>query len=146
MLHQISPAAGSRKKAIRRGRGNAAGRGTTAGSGTKGQRSRSGKGRRFGFEGGQTPLLRRQPKLGGFRNPTRKEYEVVNVSILEEKLDAGTYDIAALKEKKIVSTNKPVKLLNNGEVKKKFVLTVNAASKSAKEAVEKAGGSIQIVK
>lgn len=142
MLHTIKAAPGSRAKKKRVGRGNSAGQGTTAGRGTKGQASRSGKTRNFGFEGGQTPLIRRQPKLGGFRNVNRKEYEVVNVSDLEAELSAGTYDAAALKEAKLIRTGKPVKLLARGDVKKKFDLTVHKASKAAVAAIEKAGGKV----
>lgn len=145
MLHLISPTPGSRKNRKRAGRGNSAGRGTTAGRGTKGQHSRKGNGRRFGFEGGQTPLLMRQPKLGGFRNPNRKEYEVLKLEDLEAKLDAGAYDVEALRSQKLLSTKKPVKVLCNGEVKKKFDLTIHAASKNAKAAIEKAGGSVTVV-
>ena len=144
MLHTLSPAPGSRKTRNRVGRGSGSGNGTTAGKGTKGQQSRSGKNRKFGFEGGQTPLLRRQPKFGGFKNPNHTEYEVVNVSDLEARLDAGTYDVQALRDQKILSTKKPAKLLARGDVKKKFVLTLDAASKSAKEAIEKAGGKVTI--
>ena len=143
MLHKLSPAKGSRKARTRAGRGNSAGRGTTCGRGTKGQGSRSGHRRRFGFEGGQTSILRRQPKLGGFRNPGRREYEAINLSDLG-RLAAGSYDVAALRAAGLVRTRKPVKLLGRGEVKLKFSLAVNAVSKSAKEAVEKAGGSITI--
>jgi large subunit ribosomal protein L15 len=143
-LHTLSPAPGSRKTRKRVGRGNSAGGGTTAGRGTKGQHSRRGSTRRFGFEGGQTPLLRRQPKLGGFSNPNRQEHEVLNLSVLEEKLAAGSYDQAALRELKVIRTKKPVKLLARGEVKKKFTLTVDAASKAASEAVAKAGGTVTI--
>ncbi len=145
MLNQLKPAKGSRRLSRRAGRGNSAGRGTTCGKGTKGQQSRSGVSRRFGFSGGQTPLLLRQPKLGGFRNPMRKEYEVINLSDIN-KLVAGSYDIAALRAARMITTKKPVKLLGKGEVKAKYALTVNAASKSAKEAIEKAGGSITIDK
>lgn len=143
MLNKLSPAKGSRKKRTRAGRGNSAGKGTTAGSGTKGQQSRAGRGRNFGFEGGQTSLLMRQPKLGGFRSPNKKEYEVINLGDLK-KISAGSYDIAALKEARLIRTRKPVKLLGRGEVEGKYVLTLNAVSKTAKEAVEKAGGSITI--
>ena len=143
-LSMLSPAPGSRKARKRVGRGNSAGGGTTAGRGTKGQGSRSGHRSRFGFEGGQSPLLRRQPKFGGFTNPNRVEYEVVNVSDLEEKLSAGSYDQVALREANVVSTKKPIKLLARGEVKKKFTLTVDAASKTAQEAITKAGGKVTI--
>ena len=145
MLHTLKPAPGSRKAKKRVGRGSSAGQGTTAGKGTKGQQSRKGNGRRFGFEGGQTPLIRRQPKLGGFKNPNKKEYEVVNVGDLEEVLSAGTYGVQELKDHKLVRTGKQVKLLSRGEVKKKFTLTVHAASKAAIEAVEKAGGKVTVL-
>jgi len=146
MLHTLSPAKGSRRARRRVGRGNAAGGGTTAGKGTKGQRSRAGRSRKFGFEGGQTPLLRRQPKLGGFKQPAacRTEYEVLNLTDLEG-LKAGAYDIDAFKALRLVRTKKPVKILAKGELTKKMDLTVNAASKSAREAVEKAGGSVTII-
>ena len=143
MLHSLKPAPGSRKSKKRAGRGNSAGRGTTAGRGTKGQGSRSGSSRNRIFEGGQTPLLQRQPKLGGFKNPNRIDYEVVNLSSLED-LAAGKYDTEALKKHKIVSTGKRVKLLARGEVKKKFDITVHAASKTAIVAIEKAGGTVTV--
>ena len=142
MLHSLKAAPGSRKSRKRAGRGNSAGRGTTAGRGTKGQGSRSGSSSNRIFEGGQTPLLVRQPKLGGFTNPNRIEYEVINLGSLEESLAAGKYDVDALKENKLVSTGKRVKLLARGEVKKKFDITVHAASKTAVEAIKKAGGNV----
>ncbi|MBP9773198.1 MAG: 50S ribosomal protein L15 [Candidatus Peribacteraceae bacterium] len=145
MVHILKPNVGATHKVHRRARGNASGSGTTAGRGTKGQQSRSGKGRRAGFEGGQTPLIRRQPKLGGFTRPGRIEFEVLNIGTIE-KLDAGSYSVNALKKARLVSGKHPVKILGSGEITKKFTLTVHAASKSAKEAVEKAGGSIVIHK
>jgi large subunit ribosomal protein L15 len=87
----------------------------------------------------------RQPKLGGFKNPNHKEYEVVNVGDLEQKAAAGKYDVKTLKSQKIVSTNKPVKLLSRGEVKKKFDITIHAASKAAIAAIEKAGGKVTVL-
>ncbi len=146
MLHQFTSTPGTRRKTKRVGRGNSAGGGTTAGRGTKGQQARTGKGRKFGFEGGQVPLLMRQPKLGGFTRPRRKDFEPVNVGFLEERLEAGTYSIGDLRKERIVRGSSPVKLLASGALKKAFHLTVNAASKSAKEAVTKAGGSVTIVK
>jgi len=145
MLHTLKPAPGSRKHAKRVARGNSAGGGTTAGRGTKGYHSRSGSKSRHGFEGGQIPLLQRQPKLPGFRSPNHKEFEVVNIGTLEEKLPAGSYDVAGLRNAKLVRTKRPVKLLSRGEVKKKFVLTVHSASKKAVEAVEKTGGSVTFI-
>lgn len=121
MLHSLKAAPGSRKARKRVGRGSSSGTGTTAGRGTKGQQARTGKGRRFGFEGGQTPLVRRQPKLGGFRNPNSVSHEVVNVGDLEKHLDAGTYDVDALRASKLVRTGKQVKLLSRGEVKRSLI-------------------------
>lgn len=145
MLHNLRPAYGSTQKRKRVARGNSGKGGTTAGRGTKGQQSRTGKGRAFGFEGGQTPLLRRQPKLGGFTKPRSFDYEPVNLDSIE-KLPAGEYDVAALKLHKLVHGKRQVKLLGRGTLTKKFVIKVHAASKSAKEAVKKAGGSVAIVK
>ncbi len=142
MLHKISPASGSRKSRRRVGRGSSSGSGTTAGRGTKGQHSRTGKGRRAGFEGGQKPLIVRQPKLGGFINPNHKEYEPVNLETIEALLEPGSYDVEALRARKIIRTRKLVKVLSQGTVSKKFTLSVHAVSKKAKEAIEKAGGSV----
>lgn len=146
MLHTYKPNAGSKKKSKRVARGNASGSGTTAGRGTKGQQSRTGKGRRLGFEGGQTPLLRRQPKLGGFTTPRKVIYEVLNLDLLEAKVPAGAYDVAGLAKLRLLSGKRAVKLLGRGAVTKKFSITVNAASKSAKAAIAKAGGSVTITK
>lgn len=146
MLHSLRPASGSTKKRKRLARGNSAGGGTTAGRGTKGQHSRTGKGKRFGFEGGQVPLIRRQPKLGGFTRPRREEFEVLNISVLEARLDAGSYTIADLVQKRILRKGKHVKILARGELKKKFDLQAHSASKAAKDAVKKSGGSITIIK
>jgi large subunit ribosomal protein L15 len=146
MLHDISPAKGSSRKARRVGRGNSSGQGTTAGRGTKGQHARAGSKKRHGFEGGQSSLLLRQPKLGGFKNPNRIEYEVLNIGDLEKALPAGSYDPSTLSEHKLLKTKKPVKLLGRGEVKKKFELSVHAASISAKDAIKKAGGDVTLIK
>ena len=145
-MHTLKPNKGSTQKSHRVARGNGAGSGTTAGRGQKGQKSRVGKGRRLGFEGGQTPFIRRQPKLGGFTHPRRVNMEPLNLDILEERLKAGTYDIPALKALRIVTGKGPVKLLGRGVITKKLALTVHASSKSAKEAIEKAGGSVTIAK
>jgi len=146
MLHSLRPASGATKRRKRIARGNSGKGGTTAGRGTKGQHSRTGKGKRFGFEGGQVPLIRRQPKLGGFKPPRRLVYEVVNVEVLEKRLSAGKYTIADLAQKRIARSGKLIKILANGAVTKKFELQAHAASKSAKEAIKKAGGAITIVK
>lgn len=146
MLHSLKPASGSRSSRKRIARGNAGKGGTTAGRGTKGQQSRTGKGRRLGFEGGQTPLLRRQPKLGGFTRPRKVEFEPLNLSTLEERLPEGKYTVSDLRKAAVLRTRKPVKLLARGDIKKKFDLEVHSASKAAKEALKKAGGSVTIVK
>lgn len=144
-LHTLKPAAGSRKNRKRVARGNSANGGSTAGRGTKGQQARSGKGRRFGFEGGQSPLIRRQPKLGGFTPPYSVTHEVLKLSTLET-LPAGTYDIATLRTAGILRTKRRVKILSGGEISKKFSISVHAVSKSAKAAIEKAGGTVTLVK
>lgn len=146
VLHSLRPYRDSTQKRKRVARGNASGSGTTAGRGTKGQQSRAGKGRNLGFEGGQTPFIRRQPKLGGFRNPNRIDYEIINIDTLEAKLEAGSYDQATLTAKRLLNRKLSVKLLGRGTVTKKFALTVGAVTKSAKEAIEKAGGSVTIAK
>jgi large subunit ribosomal protein L15 len=146
MFHQISPDVGSKKIRRRVARGAGSGRGTTAGRGQKGQQSRTGKRDAPGFEGGQTPLIRRQPKWGGFNNPNSRKFEVLNIDTLEEKLAPGTYDIAALKAAKIIEGNGEVKLLGRGAVTKKFALSLHASSKTAKAALEKAGGTLTIIK
>jgi len=91
-------------------------------------------------------LLRRQPKLGGFTAPRHKEYEVVNLWSLEEVLPAGTYTIEDLRQKRLIRKGKLVKILADGEITKKFVLEAHAASKKAKQMLEKAGGTLTILR
>jgi len=146
MLNNLRPASGSRPSRKRIARGNSGAGGTTGGRGTKGQHSRTGKGRNHGFEGGQVPLLRRQPKLGGFTRERRKEYEVVNLWSLEEKLPAGNYTIEDLRQKRLIRKGTLVKILGDGEISKKFTLEAHAASKKAKQVLEKAGGSLTIIR
>ncbi len=146
MFHTLKPNRGSTHTSRRFARGNGSGRGSTAGRGTKGQQSRTGKGRRLGFEGGQTPLIRRQPKLGGFISPSRVEVEVLNLDTLEAKVPAGTHDKKSLAALRILKGKLPLKVLGRGKVTKKFALTVYAVSKSAKLAIEQAGGSVTIAK
>ncbi|OGJ58249.1 50S ribosomal protein L15 [Candidatus Peribacteria bacterium RIFCSPLOWO2_12_FULL_55_15] len=146
MLHTLRPSPGARQRRKRVGRGISAGGGKTAGRGTKGQHARAGKGRRFGFEGGQTPLLRRQPKLGGFRNPHRIVYQVLNLERIEQRLEAGSYNLETLRSHKLIHGTHPVKLLGKGTLTKKLTLTVHSASKSARRAVEKVGGRIDLIK
>ena len=141
-LTNIKPTAGSRKTSKRLGRGNASGKGTTCGRGMNGQNSRSGGGVAPWFEGGQTPLFRRMPKLKGFSNAVfKKEYNVVNISDLAKLAEKGITDITTevlLENRVIRKKTLPVKLLGSGELSAKLTVSVNKASASAKEAVEKA--------
>jgi large subunit ribosomal protein L15 len=136
---------GSRKKTKRIGRGEGSGHGVTAGRGNKGYGSRSGSKKRSWFEGGQMPLQRRLPKFG-FTNIHRKEYQVVNVSLLE-KLDhkSEITTETLFKNGLIRKKNVPVKILGNGEIKSKVTIKVHAVSKTAKEKIEKLGGSVTLL-
>jgi len=144
-LQDLRPAEGSKRNRKRVGRGAAAGGGKTAGRGLNGQKSRAGGGKRAGFEGGQTPLARRLPKLPGFRNINRVEYVPVNVSRLEEKFEAGeTVDHDALYNKGIIKhTSDLVKVLGDGEITKALTIKVDKVSASAKAKVEAAGGKVE---
>lgn len=145
MLHTLAPAAHSRYKSKRRGRGDSSGRGSFSGRGCKGQNARAGTKFRQGFEGNQTPLAQRLPQLRGFTNINRVSYQVVNLRDLEN-LGMSTVTLMDLKEKGIIhSVNKPVKLLAQGTISKKVSIEAHAASKEAKEMVEKAGGSVTIL-
>lgn len=146
MFHLLKPTPGSTHKRKRVARGNSAGGGTTAGRGTKGQQARAGKGRRFGFEGGQVPLIRRQPKLGGFANPNRIDFEVLNLDVMEANLESGKYDAKSLREKRVLRTSKPVKVLARGKITKKFDLSAHAFSKAARAAITASGGTVTLVK
>lgn len=143
-LHDLTPAPGSTHKRKRVGRGNSSGHGTTAGRGQNGQGSRSGGTKGAGFEGGQTPLAMRLPKLPGFRNPRRIEFTPVNLSTLELKFEDGAVvDGAALKAAGIIKKEfEPVKVLGDGELTKKLTVKVDKASASAKAKIEAAGGSV----
>ena len=145
-LHDLAPAAGSNKAVKRIGRGPASGQGKTAGKGHKGQKARAGRGPRPGFEGGQMPLQRRVPKRG-FNNIFAKEIAIVNVSALEDRFEDGAViDVEALIAEGLVKEALDgVKILGNGDLTKKFTVKVNAYSASAKEKIEKAGGTAEIV-
>ena len=144
-LHELSPAAGSNTKAYRKGRGEGSGNGKTAGRGQKGQWSRSGGGVRVGFEGGQMPLARRLPKRG-FHNIFAKPLEAVNVSVLEKFEDGAVVNAQALLEKGILSKCEyGFKVLGNGKVSKKVTVKASAFSASAKEAIEAAGGTAEVM-
>ena len=144
-LKALQPAAGSRKNRKRVGRGHASGQGKTAGRGMNGQKSRSGGGKKAGFEGGQTPLARRLPKLPGFKNFNRVEYLPVNVGRLEEKFEAGDIvDGASLKAKGIIKHEDAlVKVLGDGDLTKALTVKVDKVSASAKEKIEACGGKVE---
>jgi large subunit ribosomal protein L15 len=145
-LNELSPAKGATKNRKRVGRGTGSGLGKTAGRGHKGQKSRSGGNIPAWFEGGQLPLTRRLP-IKGFTNYTRREYEVVNLSDLERSGLEGTVTIAVLRTAGIVTRSRmPVKVLAMGEVTKVLDLKVNAISAKAREKIEAAGGTIELVK
>jgi large subunit ribosomal protein L15 len=129
----------------RRGRGIAAGLGKTAGRGTKGQNSRTGGGVKIGFEGGQTKFSMRLPKNRGFKAKNRTEYSVISTSSLEG-LKKSTISIEDMVNAGIVRKNSNVKLLFAGDVKKPYTVSVDAASKQAVLAIEKAGGKVNITK
>lgn len=144
-LHNLKPSEGSRSSRKRVGRGTSSGTGKTAGRGQKGQLARSGGKTRLGFEGGQMPLFRRMPKRG-FNNINRKEYAVVNLSDLAKFKDGSEVTIASLKEAGIIKKELAgVKLLANGEVKTKLTVKVAKCSNAAKEAIEAAGGSVEVI-
>jgi large subunit ribosomal protein L15 len=140
-----APAGANKKKRIV-GRGQGSGRGTTAGRGNKGQKSRSGGKTYVGFEGGQMPLYRRLAQRGFSNYPFRKEVQIVNLGDIEKRYDASeTVDAASLIRKGLVKGTAPVKVLGNGEISKNLTFKVSAVSASAKEKIEKAGGSVSIV-
>lgn len=144
-LHELQPAEGSRKVRNRVGRGTSSGNGKTSGRGQKGQNSRSGGGVRLGFEGGQTPLFRRVPKRG-FTNINRKEYAIVNLDTLNRFEDGTVVTPALLIETKIIKSEKSgIKVLGNGQVERKLTVKASKFSQAAKEAIEAAGGSIEVI-
>jgi len=144
-LHELSPAAGSRKAPKRVGRGTGSGLGRNAGKGEKGQNSRSGGGVRPGFEGGQMPLYRRLPKRG-FTNIFAKEYSALNIDRLNIFEDGTVVTPELLLEMKIVKKAKNgVKILGNGELQKKLTVKAAKFSKVAIEKIEAAGGKVEVV-
>ncbi|TYR78539.1 50S ribosomal protein L15 [Priestia megaterium] len=144
-LHELKPAEGSRKERNRVGRGTGSGNGKTSGKGHKGQNARSGGGVRPGFEGGQTPLFRRLPKRG-FTNINRKEYAIVNLEDLNRFEDGTEVTPELLIETGLVSKVKAgIKVLGNGTLTTKLTVKATKFSSSAKEAIEAAGGSVEVI-
>ncbi len=149
-LNDLRDNPGARKSRVRVGRGIGSGVGKTGGRGQKGQKSRSGVSI-FGFEGGQMPLHMRLPKRG-FNNPFGKDYAEVNIGAIQKVLDAGkldqkgTIDHDALKAAGLARGGKDgVRLLGKGEIKAKLAFRVAGVSKGAREAIEKAGGSVELI-
>ena len=143
-LHELHPALGSTHVGKRKGRGHGTGNGKTAGRGHKGQGARSGGGVRVGFEGGQMPLSRRVPKRG-FNNIFAKPLEIINLSALNAFEDGAVVTAEALIEKGILDKCEyGYKVLGNGKVTKKVTVEASAFSKSAKEAIEAAGGKAEV--
>ena len=141
-LHELKPAAGSKGREKRIGRGEGSGHGGTSTRGHKGAQARSGYSRKIGFEGGQMPIQRRLPKYG-FKNPTRVEYKGINVSALQALAEKnGLYEITleTLMDAGFISRNQLVKILGNGELTLKLDVTAHAFSKSAIAKIEAVGG------
>jgi large subunit ribosomal protein L15 len=144
-LHELAPPAKSRKSDKRLGRGVGSGWGKTAGRGTKGYNSRSGGGVRPGYEGGQMPIQRRLPKRG-FTNIFRKKIAVINLRDLGVFESGSLVDDAALVKAGLVKGQKDgIKLLGQGEIKVGLNVKLNQVSKSAREKIEAAGGSVEVV-
>jgi large subunit ribosomal protein L15 len=144
-VHDLKPAAGSTKKAKRVGRGTGGRGGKTAGRGTKGQRARNTVAR--GFEGGQMPLKQRVPKLKGFNNPFRVEYQAVNLHTLNDLVEQVGAEITpdVLVEHGLVRKGAFVKILARGEITTKVSVSAHGASKAAVEAIEAAGGTVTLI-
>ena len=145
-LNTLKSNIGSRKKKLRKGRGIAAGQGASCGFGMRGQKSRSGRPTRPGFEGGQMPLYRRVPKLKHFEIINQKNFSIVNLRHLSEFKESETVNIDSLVKKKVLFKPKfPLKVLGNGEVKAKLKVQAHAFTKVAKEKIEAAGGTCEII-
>ena len=164
-LHDLRPAEGAHTAKTRVGRGIAAGKGKTAGRGTKGQKSRAGSSIPAWFEGGQTPIHIRIPKLRGFRNVNRVEYEVVNVGAISAAVELGrlpegdlpggakraapapvTVNQELLRMAGLVrSMDKPLKILGSGDVTRPLFVVADAFTKSGREKIEGAGGTVQVI-
>ena len=145
-LHELQPAAGSKKTRTRVGRGLGSGLGKTSGRGQKGQNSRSGGGVRSGFEGGQMPLNRRLPKRG-FNNVFAKQYAEVNVEQLNRFEDGATVDPVALIEAGILKNVRDgIRILGNGTLEtKNLTVIANGFTKSAEEKITAAGGKVEVI-
>ena len=145
-LQSLAPQKGARRRKLRKGRGIAAGQGASCGFGMRGQKSRSGRPTRPGFEGGQMPLYRRVPKLKHFTLINPKNYTVINVAKLADLKAGSTVNIDSLVKDGIVTSPKhPLKVLGNGDLKVKLTVQAAAFTASAREKIEAAGGSCEVV-
>ena len=143
-LHKLRRPEGANKSRKRLGRGPGSGKGKTSGKGHKGQKARTGHhGIPAWFEGGQMPLQRRVPKRG-FKNPFRVEYDVVNVGQLD-KLAETDITVDVLAGYRLAGRNKPVKILGDGEITRKFTVHAHKVSESARAKIEAAGGSVELL-
>lgn len=144
-LNELKPADGSRKKEVRVGRGTGSGRGKTSCRGHKGQNARSGGGVRPGFEGGQMPIYRRLPKRG-FKNIWAKQFAEVNVETLNRFDDGTEVDAVALVEEGILkNVYDGIRILGNGELKKKLTVRAQGFTKTAVQKIEAAGGKTEVI-
>ena len=146
-LHNLKPAEGAVHKTKRVGRGEGSGHGTTATKGNKGQQARTGYQQKKGHEGGQMPIQRRMPKRG-FKNLNRIDYKVFNLSQIDyliEKYDLKEFSLDNLYINGLINRTDAVKILGSGEVKAKIAFKVNRISGKAKEAIEAAGGTVELI-
>ena len=145
-LNTLKSNSGSRKKKLRKGRGIAAGQGASCGFGMRGQKSRSGRPTRPGFEGGQMPLYRRVPKLKHFEIINQKNFSIINLDKLNDFKENETVNLDSLVKKGLLYKPKfPLKILGNGDVKAKLVVQAHAFTKTAEQKIEKAGGSCEVL-
>ena len=145
-LNTLKSNSGSRKKKLRKGRGIAAGQGASCGFGMRGQKSRSGRPTRPGFEGGQMPLYRRVPKLKHFEIINQKNFSIINLDKLNDFKENDTVNLDSLVKKGLLFKPKfPLKILGNGEVKVKLKVQANAFTKVAKQKIEGAGGTCELI-
>lgn len=143
-LSNLKPTPGSRRRPVRLGMGEGSGTGQTATRGQKGQRSRSGDGKLVGFEGGQTPLIRRIPKRGFTNAKFKFVYELVSLASIERIFkNKAAVSIEDLRIHSLIKGRKPVKILGDGELKRAISVSANAFSASAKVKIEKAGGKVE---
>ena len=146
-LGNLEPVPGSRRRPVRLGMGEGSGTGQTATRGQKGQRSRSGDGKLVGFEGGQTPLIRRIPKRGFTNGLFKVVYQVIDLGTLDRVFkNKAEITIEDLRIHNLIKGRKPVKILADGELKRAIKVSAHGFSASAKEKIEKAGGKAEVVK